>query len=169
MRVVCPGSFDPITLGHVDVIERAASCFADVIVAVAQNSAKSHMFSTDERVDLVREAVAHLPNVTVRAMTGLLVDFCLANDAPAVVKGVRTAGDFEYEVQMAQWNKTLKGVETLLVPTAPEWSYLSSTKVREVASLGGDVRAYVPAAVADRIRAWSSGPTADRGKEPADA
>ncbi|WP_036923170.1 pantetheine-phosphate adenylyltransferase [Propionicicella superfundia] len=168
MRVVCPGSFDPITLGHVDIIERAAACFSEVIVAVAQNSAKNHMFEPAERVELVEVAVGHLPNVSVHALSGLLVDFCVAHDASALVKGVRTAGDYEYEAQMAQWNRTLKGIETLLVPTAPQWSYLSSTKVREVATLGGDVRAYVPAAVADRIRTWLAERPVGRGKEPGD-
>lgn len=167
MPVVCPGSYDPITLGHVDVVERAAACFGDVIVAVAQNSAKDHLFSPAERVDLVRDSLRHVSGVRVLAMTGLLVDFCLANDARILVKGVRSAGDFEYETQMAQWNRTLKGVETLLLPTAPQWSYLSSTKVREVATLGGDVRAFVPAVVAERIHTRLAD-LARRREEPTD-
>lgn len=151
MRAVCPGSFDPVTLGHIDVIARAAAWLDDVIVAVGQNSAKDHLFSAAERVELVAAACSHLPNVSVAPLTGLLVDFCVDHDARLLVKGVRTSGDFEYELQMAQWNRTLRGVETLLLPTAPQWSYLSSTKVREVATLGGDVRAYVPPVVAQRI------------------
>lgn len=152
MRAVCPGSFDPVTVGHVDIIERAAACFDEVIVAVGQNSAKTHMFSAPERVELMRSACAHLPGVTVEPLTGLLVDFCRDHGAPAIVKGVRSCGDFEYEVQMAQWNKELEGIETLLLPAAAKWSYLSSTKVREVATLGGDVRPYVPAAIAEQVQ-----------------
>lgn len=152
MRAVCPGSFDPATVGHVDIVARAARCFDEVIVAVGQNSAKNHMFDPAERVELMRLACADLPNVTVASLTGLLVDFCRAHDAPVVVKGVRTAGDFEYEVQMAQWNKELAGIETVMLPAAAKWSYLSSTRVREVASLGGDVRSFVPATIADRVQ-----------------
>lgn len=152
MRAVCPGSFDPATAGHVDIIERAAVCFDEVIVAVGQNSAKNHMFSAAERVDLMRLACAHLPTVTVSPLHGLLVDFCREHGAPVIVKGVRSCGDFEYEVQMAQWNKELEGIETLLLPAAAKWSYLSSTKVREVASLGGDVRRFVPAAIAEQVQ-----------------
>ncbi len=167
MPVVCPGSFDPITLGHVDVIERTAACFDEVIVGVAQNSAKNHLFTPQERVELAKAALAHLPGVKVEALTGLLVDFCVAHGARILVKGVRGAGDFEYETDMAQWNRSLKDIETLLLPTAPEWSYLSSTKVREVATLGGDVREYVPAVVAERIVAKLA-LVASPGKEPSD-
>lgn len=167
MTVVCPGSFDPITFGHVDVIERAAFCFGDVIVAVAQNSAKNHLFTPAERVELVTASLTHIPQVRVEALSGLLVDFCMARGAPTIIKGVRGLADFEYELQMAQWNQTLKGVETLFLPTAPQWSYLSSTKVREVATLGGDVQAFVPAVVASRIME-KLGVTASGGKELAD-
>lgn len=151
MRAVCAGSFDPITLGHMDIIERAASLCDEVLVAVAQNSAKNHLFTPTERVDLAAVAVKPYPNVSVHALSGLLVDFCVDHDAPLLVKGVRTGGDFEYELQMAQWNRALKGVETLLLPTSPQWSYLSSTKVREVALLGGDIRPYTVPDVADQI------------------
>lgn len=152
MRAVCPGSFDPATVGHVDIIERAAVCFDEVLVAVGQNSAKNHMFTATERVDLMRAACSHLPSVTVSPLDGLLVDFCRSRGAPVIVKGVRSCGDFEYEVQMAQWNKQLEGIETLLLPAAAKWSYLSSTKVREVASLGGDVTPYVPMAIAEQVQ-----------------
>ncbi len=152
MRAVCPGSFDPATAGHLDIIERAAVCFDEVIVAVGQNSAKSHMFSAPERVELMRAACAHLSSVSVSPLDGLLVDFCRSRGAPVIVKGVRSCGDFEYEVQMAQWNKELEGIETLLIPAAAKWSYLSSTKVREVASLGGDVRPHVPLAIAEQVQ-----------------
>jgi pantetheine-phosphate adenylyltransferase len=151
MRAVCPGSFDPITRGHLDVIERAASCFEHVLVAVGQNSAKSHLFTAAERLELATIACADLSNVSIAPLDGLLVDFCVAHDAPLVVKGARTSGDFEYELQMAQWNRSLRGVETVLFPTSPQWTFLSSTKVREVALLGGDVRPYVPPIVAERI------------------
>ncbi len=152
MRAVCPGSFDPVTVGHVDIIERAAVCFDEVVVAVGQNSAKNHLFGPTERVELMRAACAHLPSVSVSPLQGLLVDFCRSHGAPVIVKGVRSCGDYEYEVQMAQWNKELEGIETLLLPAAARWSYLSSTKVREVASLGGDVRPYVPTAIAEQVQ-----------------
>jgi pantetheine-phosphate adenylyltransferase len=154
---VCPGSFDPITNGHLDVITRAAAIFDDVSVAVGQNSTKQYLFSLTERVDLVRACTAHLPNVRVEELTGLLVDFVRARGGRVLVKGVRFAADFEFELQMANLNAVVGGVETLILPAASQWSTLSSTMVREIAVHGGDVSSFVPAAVTARIRLKSAG------------
>ncbi len=152
MRAVCPGSFDPITHGHVDIIGRAAALFGDVIVAVGRNSAKNYLFDTDERVELARAATAQVDGVRVEVLSGLLVDFCRSRDAGYVVKGLRFASDFDFELQMAHINRSLTGLETVLLPASSQWGTLSSTMVREVASLGGDVGAFVPALVAERIQ-----------------
>jgi len=151
MKAVCPGSFDPITHGHVDVIRRASALFDEVVVAVGRNSAKKYLFDTDERVELARAATSDLPGVRVEVLSGLLVDFCRDRGAEAVVKGLRFASDFDFELQMAHINNSLTGLETVLLPASAQWGTLSSTMIREVASLGGDVRAFVPALVADRI------------------
>ena len=151
MRAVCPGSFDPITHGHLDVINRAATLFGEVIVAVGRNSAKKYLFDTDERVELARAAVADIPGVQVEVLSGLLVDFCRERDAGYVVKGLRFASDFDFELQMAHINHSLTGLETVLLPASAQWGTLSSTMVREVATLGGDVSAFVPPLVAERI------------------
>lgn len=152
MRAVCPGSFDPVTHGHVDIIGRAAALFGDVVVAVGRNSAKKYLFETDERVELAQAATAHIEGVRVEVLSGLLVDFCRDCDAGYVVKGLRFASDFDFELQMAHINRSLTGLETVLLPASAQWGTLSSTMVREVASLGGDVSAFVPALVADRIQ-----------------
>lgn len=151
MKAVCPGSFDPITHGHLDVIGRAAALFDEVIVAVGRNSAKSYLFDTDERVELSRAATADLANVRVEVLSGLLVDYCRDRGAQVVVKGLRFASDFDFELQMAHINHSLTGLETVLLPASAQWGTLSSTMIREVASLGGDVRAFVPPLVAERI------------------
>ena len=151
MRAVCPGSFDPITHGHLDVIARAAALFGEVIVAVGRNSAKKYLFDTDERVELASAAVADLPGVRVEVLSGLLVDFCRDRHAGYVVKGLRFASDFDFELQMAHINHRLTGLETVLLPASAQWGTLSSTMVREVATLGGDVRAFVPDVVARSI------------------
>lgn len=151
MKAVCPGSFDPITHGHLDVIRRARSLFDEVIVAVGRNSAKNYLFDTDERVELVEAAIGGLAGVRVEVLSGLLVDFCREQDAGVVVKGLRFASDFDFELQMAHINHSLTGLETVLLPASAQWGTLSSTMVREVASLGGDVRAFVPPLVAERI------------------
>lgn len=153
MTAICPGSFDPVTFGHVDVIRRAASIFGDVIVAVGQNSAKNYLFTTAERVELVAAATAGIPGVRVLPLTGLLVDFANAHQATAIVKGLRFASDFDFELQMAHINAAVGGVETVMLPASSQWSTLSSTMIREVASYGGDVSALVPDVVAERIRA----------------
>jgi pantetheine-phosphate adenylyltransferase len=150
-RAVCPGSFDPVTNGHVDVIERAASLYDELVVAVLVNPGKAGLFDVDERMRLLREAVVGLPNVTVDSFEGLLVDYCRHHAIPVIVKGLRAVGDFEYELQMAQMNRELAGVETLFVPTAPQVGHLSSSLVKQIARFGGDVSSLVPKAVNDRL------------------
>lgn len=153
MRAMCPGSFDPVTFGHLDIVERARSLFGEVVVAVGRNSAKNYLFDADERVEMLTEACAGLSGVRVVFLDGLLVEFCRAQGCEVVVKGLRFAGDFEFELQMAQINRTLSGLETVLLPTDAKWGHLSSTMIREVASLGGDVSQFVPPLVEARIRA----------------
>ncbi len=153
MRAVVPGSFDPVTNGHLDVVRRAAALFEQVVVGVGVNPAKAYLFGPDERVALVREATVDLGNLVVEPLGGLLVDFCRRVGADVIVKGGRSAGDFELEVQMAQMNRALTGVETIVLPTSAEWAYVSSTLVRQIASLGGDVAPFVPSCVAERLRA----------------
>jgi len=148
---VCPGSFDPATNAHLDVIGRASRLFDEVIVAVLINPAKSGLFTIDERVEMLRHATAGYPNVTVESFRGLLVDFCRARNAKVVVKGLRAVSDFDYELQMAQMNVGLAGVETLFVATNPLYSFLSSSLVKDVAKWGGDVSAHVPELVALRL------------------
>ena len=152
-RAVCPGSFDPVTNGHVDVINRAAALYDELIVAVLVNPGKAGLFSVDERMALLRDAVAGLPNVRVDRFEGLLVDYCRAHDVPVIVKGLRAVSDFEYELQMAQMNRELAGIETLFVPTAPQVGHLSSSLVKQIAQFGGDVSTLVPEAVHDRLLA----------------
>jgi pantetheine-phosphate adenylyltransferase len=143
-RAVCPGSFDPVTFGHLDIVERAASLFDEVVVAVGVNQSKQRLFSDDERLAMLTRAVEHLPNVSVEGFSGLLTTFCTERGIQAIVKGLRAVSDFDYELQMAQMNASLSSVETVFVPTSPEWSFLASSLVKEVASYGGDVSALVP-------------------------
>jgi pantetheine-phosphate adenylyltransferase len=150
-RAVCPGSFDPVTNGHVDVINRAAGLYDELVVAVLVNPGKAGLFSVDERMDMLRDAVAGLPGVRVDSFEGLLVDYCKANDIPVIVKGLRAVSDFEYELQMAQMNRELAGIETLFVPTAPQVGHLSSSLIKQIATFGGDVSTLVPEAVHDRL------------------
>lgn len=149
---LCPGSFDPPTNGHVDVVERAAAVFEHVVVAVVENPSKAPMFSAEERVGLLRASLRHVRNVEVAAFSGLLVDFAESRGVDVIVKGLRAVSDFDYELQMAQMNRSLRGVETLFMPTNPEWSYLSSSLVREVAKLGGSVDELVPPPVAAALK-----------------
>lgn len=149
-RAVCPGSFDPVTRGHLDIVERAAHLFDEVVVAVGTNVGKNALFSPGERVQMLTEACAGWPGVSVTLFGGLLVDFCRARGIDAVVKGLRSAADFDYELRMAQMNFHLTGVDTVFLPTAPQWSFVSSSLVREVALLGGDVAALLPPGIADR-------------------
>lgn len=143
-RAVCPGSYDPITNGHLDIIGRASKLYDDVYVAVMINKSKQGVFSVDERIDLIREVTERFGNVRVEAYHGLLVDYCKERDIPAIVKGLRAVSDFDYELQMAQMNNGLSGIETLFVPTNPTYSFLSSSLVKEVATWGGDVSHLVP-------------------------
>jgi pantetheine-phosphate adenylyltransferase len=150
-RAVCPGSFDPVTNGHLDVIGRASQLFDEVIVGVLVNESKAGLFSHEERVAMLREVTAHYPNVRVVGFEGLLVDFCRAQDAAVVVKGLRAVSDFDYELKMAQMNVGLAGVETLFMPTNPLYSFLSSSLIKDVAKWGGDVSPHVPDVVARRL------------------
>jgi pantetheine-phosphate adenylyltransferase len=148
---VCPGSFDPVTNGHLDIVGRASRLFDEVIVGVLINQAKSGLFAEDERIEMLREVTKGYDNVRVLSFRGLLVDFCRTHDAAVVVKGLRAVSDFDYELQMAQMNIGLAGVETLFMPTNPLYSFLSSSLVKEVAKWGGDVSAHVPDVVAARL------------------
>ncbi len=150
---VCPGSFDPVTLGHVDIFERAAAQFDEVIVAVLINPKKSGMFDIDERIAMIDEATAHLPNLHAESGQGLVVDFVRERGMTAIVKGLRTGTDFEYELQMAQMNKHIAGVDTFFVATTPAYSFVSSSLAKEVATFGGDVSKLLPESVNRRLQA----------------
>ena len=150
--MVCPGSFDPVTNGHLDVFARASRLFENVIVAVMVNRNKQGLFSSQERIEMVKETVAHLPNVKVEGFEGLLADFCKQRDIGAIVKGLRAVSDFDYEIGMAQLNRGLTSVETLFIATNPEFGYLSSSVVKDVASFQGDISGLVPPAVAVRLK-----------------
>ncbi len=152
VAAVIPGSFDPVTYGHLDVIERAASRFDRIVVACLRNAGKSPLFDPEERLSLLREVTGHLDNVEVEGFEGLLVDFCRNRGIAVVLKGLRAVSDFEYELQMAQMNRNLGGVETLFLSTSPLYSYLSSSLVKEVARFGGDVADFVPPVVAALLR-----------------
>ena len=143
-RAVCPGSFDPVTLGHLDIVERASAIYDEVTVAVLVNKKKSSLFTVEERMDLLRQVTASYGNVRVDSFHGLLVDYCRTKQIPVIVKGLRAISDFDYELQMAQMNHGLAGVETLFMTTNPLFSFLSSSLVKEVATYGGDVSGLVP-------------------------
>ncbi len=162
-RCVCPGSFDPVTYGHLDVIERATALFDEVVVAVLVNVSKKGLFSVAERIDMLRDACADLPGVRIESFQGLLVDFAREQEIHAVVKGLRAVTDFDYELQMAQMNHRLTGLETLFVATNPEFSFLSSSLIKEVASYGGDVAGLVPPRVLERMRERLTGSTTSDG------
>lgn len=151
LRVVCPGSFDPMTNGHLDIVERAARLADEVIVAVLINKAKKGLFTVEERLDMMADVTARYDNVTVESFHGLLVDFCRDRDVQAIVKGIRAVSDFDFELQMAQMNVRLTGVETLLVATNPLYSFLSSSLIKEVATYGGDISGMVPDSVRARL------------------
>lgn len=151
-KAVCPGSFDPVTNGHLDIIGRAANLFDEVTVAVLINRSKAGMFAVPERIEMLREATADLPNIVIESFHGLLVDFCRDRGISAIVKGLRAVSDFDYELQMAQMNHGLTGVETLFISTNPLYSYLSSSLVKEVATYGGDVSGLLPDTVLARVK-----------------
>lgn len=150
--VICPGSFDPVTRGHLDIINRAARMFDCVIVGVLVNSAKNPSFSIEERIDFLREATKELDNVKVVSFDGLLAEYCRQNNVDAVVRGLRAVSDFEYEFQMALTNKKLNPqLETIFLSADSDAMYLSSSMVREVASMGGDISNFVPECIHDKI------------------
>ena len=150
-RAVCPGSFDPVTLGHLDIIGRASALYDEVIVAVGMNASKNRTFSFEERTEMLREATKEYGNVVVDSFDGLIVDFCKTHDVQVIVKGLRAISDFDYELQMAQMNHGLAGVETMFMTTNPLYSFLSSSLVKEVATYGGDVSSLVPPAAGRRL------------------
>ncbi|MBK6761876.1 MAG: pantetheine-phosphate adenylyltransferase [Micrococcales bacterium] len=150
-RAVCPGSFDPVTNGHLDIVGRASNLFDEVVVAVLINKKKQGMFTVEERIGLLQEVTADFPNVVVGSFHGLLVDFCKDRGIQAIVKGLRAVSDFDYELQMAQMNYQLSGVDTVFVSTNPLYSYLSSSLIKEVATYGGDVSNMLPGVVNDRL------------------
>ena len=150
-RAVCPGSFDPVTNGHIDIIERASGLFDEVIVAVGTNASKNRLFTPDERMEMLRESCSGYANVTVDGFDGLLTTFCQERGAHAIVKGLRAVSDFDYELQMAQMNSSLTDVETVFVPTSPAYSFLASSLVKEVAAFGGDVSGLIPDHVHRRL------------------
>ena len=152
-RVACPGSFDPVTNGHLDIIRRAARLHDEVLVVVGANLAKEGLFTVEERLGMLREVTSDLPNVSVDKFTGLLVDFCRVRGVSAIVKGLRAVSDFEYEMEMAQMNYRLAEIETLFMTANPLYSFLRSSLVREIAAFGGDVSSLVPAPVDAQLRA----------------
>jgi pantetheine-phosphate adenylyltransferase len=152
-RVVCPGSFDPVTNGHLDIISRASRLYDEVVVAVLINITKKSLFTVEERMETLSEVTAEYGNVRVDRFHGLLVDFCETNGISAVVKGLRAVSDFDYEMQMAQMNYSMAKVETMFIATNPLYSFLSSSLIREVAKYGGDVSGLVPEQVIGKLRA----------------
>jgi len=156
-RAVCPGSFDPVTFGHLDIIERASEQFDEVIVAVLANRTKASLFTVEERMEMIRQTTSKFKNVKVDSWHGLLVDYCKTNSIQAIVKGLRAVTDFDYELQMAQVNLQGTGVETMFMATAPAHSFLSSSIVKELAHFGGDVSSMVPGIVNDALKARVAG------------
>jgi pantetheine-phosphate adenylyltransferase len=152
LTALCPGTFDPVTNGHLDIIERAGQRFDAVVVGVLDNPGKDPLFTAEERVQMLKDATGDLENVSVISFSGLLVESAKTLGADIVVKGLRAVTDFEYEIQMAQMNFALAGVETLFMTTGPQWSFVSSSLVKEVARFGGDVSGLVPPVVTERLR-----------------
>jgi pantetheine-phosphate adenylyltransferase len=151
-RAVCPGSFDPVTNGHLDIVGRTAPLYDEVLIAVLINPSKAGLFTPDERITMLEECTAEYSNVRIMSFGGLLVDFCRAHDAQVIVKGLRAVSDFDYELQMAQMNHELSGVETLFMATNPVHSFLSSSLIKDVAKWGGDISDHVPPVVATWLR-----------------
>jgi len=151
VKAVFPGTFDPPTVGHLDVITRAAAAFDELIVATGVNQSKNRLFGPQERIEMLTELVEPFPNVRVGSFEGLVVDYCRAEGAEVMVKGLRSAADYDYELQMAQLNRRMTGVDTFFLPTAPEHAFISSSWVKEIARLGGDVSTFVTPAVHTRL------------------
>ena len=150
---ICPGSFDPITYGHLDIIGRASVLYDELVIAVLVNHTKASLFTVEERIEMIREVTREFPNVRVDSWSGLLVEYCKAHKIPVIVKGLRAVSDFDYELQMAQMNHQLAGIETVFISTSPQYSFLSSSLVKEIAKYGGDVSAHVPATVLTQLLA----------------
>lgn len=151
-KAIYPGSFDPVTLGHLDIISRSAKIFDEIIVGVLINSSKSPLFSVEERVNMLKEVCKDIPNVVIKSFDGFLVEFAKEQEAKSIIRGLRAITDFEYELQMAQTNRVLStNVDTLFLTTSVPYSYLSSSIVREVASLGGDISNFVPESVVNEV------------------
>ena len=152
-KAIYPGSFDPVTLGHLDVIRRASQLFDHLVIAVLHNSAKTPLFSVEERVKMLEEVTKDFPNVKIIPFEGLLVEFAKQMDAKVIVRGLRAITDFEYELQMSQTNQKIEPeIETLFLTTSLEFSFLSSTTVKEVASFGGDITQFVPEVIVKKIK-----------------
>ena len=152
-KAIYPGSFDPVTLGHLDIIERTSKMFDRVIIGVLNNKSKSPLFSVEERVNMLKEVTSSLPNVEVQSFEGLLIDFVRKNDARVIVRGLRAITDFEYELQMAQTNRVLaRDVDTMFLTTSLEYAYLSSTTVKEAAYFGADISKFAPEYVVEKVR-----------------
>ena len=150
---IYPGSFDPVTLGHIDIIKRAAKMTDLLIVGVLKNSAKKGLFTIEEREEMLREVTKDIPNVEIKSFDGLLVDFAKENNANTIVRGLRAITDFDYELQMAQTNRALyEGADTIFIPKSIEYSFLSSTTVREIASLNGDINKFVAPYVEQKLK-----------------
>lgn len=153
-RAIYPGSFDPVTFGHIDMIERSAQIVDELVVAVLINSAKNPLFSVQERVSMLEEITGHIPNIRITSFNGLLIDYAREVDASIIVRGLRAVTDFEYELQIAQTNRIVNSrIDTVFLTTSLEYAYLSSTIVKEVASYGGDISHFVPEQLIDRIYA----------------
>jgi pantetheine-phosphate adenylyltransferase len=152
-RAVCPGSFDPVTNGHLDIFGRASRIYDEVIVAVLVNRTKPGLFTHEERIEMLEAVTAEFPNVRIDSFRGLLVDFCRDQNVSVVVRGLRAVTDFDYELKMAQMNYGLSGLETLFMPTNPLYSFLSSSLIKDVAKWGGDISPHVPAIVVERLAA----------------
>ena len=151
-RAIYPGSFDPVTNGHLDIVQRASSLFDEVIVAVAVNIGKDPLFTIEERMEMLQQACIHMPNVTVDSFDGLLVRYAESHSAGVIVKGLRALSDFEFEFEMALMNRRIdEGIETVFMMTSAEYSYLSSSIIKEVAGFGGSVEGLVPKVVEDRL------------------
>ena len=151
MKVLIPGSFDPPTNGHIDVIKRCSKVFDEVLIGVVVNPSKQSLFTTEIRELMLNEIISDTPNVSTKTFEGLLVDFAKVNDVQAIVKGLRAMTDFDYEFQMAQMNSNLADFETIFIPASPEYGYVSSSMVKEINSYGGDVSKLVPANVLKRM------------------
>ena len=152
-RALCPGSFDPPTNGHINVIERAAKLFDVVVVGILANPGKEPLFTVEERTEMLSEALGHISNVEIDSFSGLLVDFAAERDLSVIVKGLRAVSDFEYELQMAQMNSALSpGMDTIFVTTMPSWAFLSSSLVKQVARYGGSVEGLVPPGVSKALK-----------------